>query len=283
MGSHLHWSKDPSIASSTINAKSETAAIKPAFRDPLKLRRCLIPADGFYEWKRRGTAKQPYCFEVDNGELYAFAGIWDGWKNATGQWVKTLSILTTTPNSLTATIHDRMPVILDPDSYNGWLNPTLTNVNAVSELLNPYDARLMRCYPVSTRINHMENDDEECCRSDANSSAFRRFIRGCHYGWDVAQHKISNLVIDYEQQVRKLKKELRESLRNRDKEKIERNKRLITCFETRQIVLRRLADTILYHLFKMENWIPRRMMLEYRIHDIEPDTLRKTVESASVS
>jgi putative SOS response-associated peptidase YedK len=159
-----HWSKDPSIATSTINAKSETAATKPAFRDPLRLRRCLIPADGFYEWKRLGTSKQPYCFEVNKGELFAFAGIWDGWGNATGQWVKTLAILTTTPNTLTASVHDRMPVILDPDKYGLWLDPALTNANVISELLNPYDARLMRCYPVSARINHVENDDEECCR-----------------------------------------------------------------------------------------------------------------------
>jgi len=77
-----NWARDPSIASGTINAKSETAATKPAFRDPLKLRRCLIPADGFYEWKRTATNKQPYCFEVNGGELFAFAGIWDGWKDA---------------------------------------------------------------------------------------------------------------------------------------------------------------------------------------------------------
>src|SRR5262249_23951093 len=114
LGLSPHWPKDASIAASTINAKSETAATKPAFRDPLKLRRCLIPADRFYEWKRMGTAKQPYCFEVNKGELFAFAGIWDGWKDATGQWVKTFSILTTTPNALTASVHDRMPVILDP-------------------------------------------------------------------------------------------------------------------------------------------------------------------------
>jgi hypothetical protein len=116
---------------------------------------------------------------------------------------------------------------------------------------------------------------------DANASAFRRFIRGCHYGWDLAQHKICELIIDYEQQVRKLRQELKESLRNRNKGEIEKKKQLISCVVTRQVVLRRLADTILYHLFKMQNWIPRRMMLEYRIRDIEPDTLRKTVEMAS--
>jgi putative SOS response-associated peptidase YedK len=156
------WARDVSIASGTINAKSETAATKPAFRDPLKFRRCLIPADGFYEWQRRGSAKQPYCLEVSDGELFAFAGLWDGWKNAEGQWIKTCSILTTTPNAVTSAIHDRMPVILDPDSYDLWLDPGLTDAQVVSELLKPYDARLMRAYPVSTRINHVANDDVEC-------------------------------------------------------------------------------------------------------------------------
>jgi putative SOS response-associated peptidase YedK len=158
-----HWAKDPSIASSTINAKSETAATKPAFRDPFKYRRCLIPADAFYEWKRNGTSKQPYCFVVNNGELFAFAGLWDGWKNAEGQLVKSCSILTTTPNAVTSAVHDRMPVILHPDSYGLWLDPGMQNVAAISELLKPFDPSLMRCYPVSTRINHVANDGEECC------------------------------------------------------------------------------------------------------------------------
>jgi putative SOS response-associated peptidase YedK len=111
-----HWAKDASIAMNTINAKSETAATKPAFRDPFRLRRCLIPADGFYEWQRTAASKQPYCFEVGGGELFAFAGLWDGWKDSNGRWVKTCSILTTTPNTVTATVHDRMPVILGPSS-----------------------------------------------------------------------------------------------------------------------------------------------------------------------
>lgn len=95
-----NWAKDPSIAANTINAKSETAATKPAFRDPFKHRRCLIPANGFYEWKKNGVSKQPYCFEINNGELFGFAGLWDGWKNAEGQWIKTCSILTTVPGEL---------------------------------------------------------------------------------------------------------------------------------------------------------------------------------------
>jgi putative SOS response-associated peptidase YedK len=109
-----HWAKDASIASSTINAKSETAATKPAFRDPLKFRRCLIPADGFYEWKRNGASRQPFCFEVSDGGLFAFAGLWDGWRNPEGQWIKTCSILTTVPNAVTAT--RPRPNACDPSS-----------------------------------------------------------------------------------------------------------------------------------------------------------------------
>ena len=97
-------------------------------------------------------------------ELFAFAGLWDRWKDPRGQWIKTCSILTTTPNAVTSTVHDRMPVILNPDAYDVWLDRGFTDVTAASELLKPYDARLMRCYPVSTRINHAVNDDEECCR-----------------------------------------------------------------------------------------------------------------------
>jgi putative SOS response-associated peptidase YedK len=159
-----HWSKDQRIAASTINAKSETAATKPAFRDPLRFRRCLIPADGFYEWKTMEGSKQPFCFEVGDGELFAFAGIWDGWRDSEGQWIKTCSILTTTPNALTSTVHNRMPVILDSDSYDLWLDPGLQNVKAISELLKPYEAIPMRCYPVGSRVNNVQNDDEECSR-----------------------------------------------------------------------------------------------------------------------
>jgi putative SOS response-associated peptidase YedK len=145
-----------------INARSETAATKPAFRDALKSRRCLIPADGFYEWMRTGKAKQPYCFKVNDGELFAFAGLWDRWKDPSGNWVKTCSILTTTPNAITGAVHDRMPVILSPDSYDRWLDPGLNDVSMASDLLKPFDARLMRSFLVSARVNSVANDDEEC-------------------------------------------------------------------------------------------------------------------------
>jgi putative SOS response-associated peptidase YedK len=157
------WAKDSSAAALMINARSETASTKSAFRDALKSRRCLIPADGFYEWKRNGKTRQPYCFEVNEGKLFAFAGIWDRWKDPSGQWVKSCSILTTTPNAVISPVHDRMPVILDPDSYDLWLDPGMTNAAATSELLKPCDGRLMRCFPVSARVNCVANDDEECC------------------------------------------------------------------------------------------------------------------------
>lgn len=162
----LRWGLIPSWAKSLsgspmINARSETAATLPAFRDPLKFRRCLIPADGFYEWRRKGTAKLPFCFEVNDGEIFAFAGIWDRWKDHVGQWIRSCSILTTTPNTVTSVIHDRMPVILDRESYDLWLDPAMNNVEEVSELLKPY-AGTMRCYPVSSRINRVVNDDPAC-------------------------------------------------------------------------------------------------------------------------
>ena len=158
------WAPNPSVAAQMINARSETAGTKPAFREALKSRRCLIPADGFYEWKRDGKTKQPYCFEVNDGELFAFAGLWDRWKNPDGTWIETCSILTTTSNAVTSRVHDRMPVILDPEHYDLWLDPGMTKVEAVSDLLRPCDAHLMRCYPVSMRVNHTANDDEECSR-----------------------------------------------------------------------------------------------------------------------
>ena len=96
--------------------------------------------------------------------MFAFAGLWDGWKDPNGNWIRTCSILTTTPNAVTSAIHDRMPVILHPDCYHLWLDPGMSDAHAISDLLKPYDASQMRCYAVSTRINHVANDDEECSR-----------------------------------------------------------------------------------------------------------------------
>lgn len=143
-----------------INARSEAAATKPAFRDPIRFRRCLIPADGFYEWRRIGTTKQPFCFEVNDGELFAFAGLWDGWRDPSGQWIRSCSILTTAPNIVMSIVHNRMPVILNSSDFDLWLDPGMTDVTAISNLLKPCDPRGMRFYAVSSRINRVANDDE---------------------------------------------------------------------------------------------------------------------------
>jgi putative SOS response-associated peptidase YedK len=156
------WTKDSSGAARMINARSETAMTLPAFRDAFKSRRCIVPADGFYEWEKTGKVKQPYCFEVNDGELFAFAALWDRWKEPSGEFVETCSILTTTPNALTSSIHDRMPVILKREDYDLWLDPGMKDVAVASELLKPFDAALMKSYPVGTRLNNAGNDDAEC-------------------------------------------------------------------------------------------------------------------------
>jgi putative SOS response-associated peptidase YedK len=156
------WAKDMSDAARKINARSETAATLPAFRDALKSRRCLVPADGFYEWQRTDGQKQPYCFEVNDGELFAFAGLWERWKKPDGEWVKTFTVVTTTPNAVTSLVHDRMPVILDRADYDLWLDPAMTKVEVVIDMLKPYRADLMRSYPVSQRVNRVANDDADC-------------------------------------------------------------------------------------------------------------------------
>ncbi len=115
--------------------------------------------------KKTGKTKQPYCFEVNEGKLFAFAGLWDRWKNPAGEWIRSCSILTTAPNAVTAPVHDRMPVILDPGDYNLWLDPGMNDAAAASELLRPFDARLMRFYAVSAQINNAKHDDAESARA----------------------------------------------------------------------------------------------------------------------
>jgi putative SOS response-associated peptidase YedK len=156
------WTNDPAAGYKMINARSETAATMPSFREPFRLQRCLIPADGFYEWKRAGKEKLPFCFTLADEGVFAFAGIWDRWKNPQGQWIETCSILTTTPNELVRDIHDRMPVILAPDVYDVWLDPSFHKVPDLLTLLKPYPAEAMRRCRVSQRVNQVKNDDAEC-------------------------------------------------------------------------------------------------------------------------
>lgn len=156
------WSKDASVGYKMINARAETVAEKPAFREPFRNRRCLIPVDGFYEWKEEGKSKQPYHFGMADNSLFAFAGLWDRWKNPQGDVIETCSIITTTPNALLADVHDRMPAILPLSNYDLWLDPGFKNTGDLKELLRPFDAGRMRRYPVSTRVNLVKNDDPDC-------------------------------------------------------------------------------------------------------------------------
>ena len=162
-----YWAKDPSIGFKTINSMSETAAEKPAFRDAMRRRRCLVPADAFYEWKKLGPKeKQPYSFGMKDDSTFAFAGLWEHWRdpaNASAV-VETCTILTTKPNLLVADVHDRMPVMLKAEDYDLWLDPGMTDAMRVADCLKPFDPRLMKKYPVGTRVNRAENDDQECAR-----------------------------------------------------------------------------------------------------------------------
>ena len=166
------WAKDASVGHKMINARSETVAEKPAFRDPFRTQRCLIPANGFYEWSRHKKTKQPFHFGMRDDSLFAFAGIWDRWNDAQGGFVETCSILTTTPNSLLLDVHDRMPVILEPTDYELWLDPAFRNLSAVSEMLKPFNPDLMKRHPVTSRVNAPTNDDPECSAEAPLKSAF---------------------------------------------------------------------------------------------------------------
>ena len=160
-----YWAKDPNIGSKLINARAETAAEKPAFREALLRRRCIVPCDGFYEWKREGKLKRPFCITVDDGALFGMAGLWERWKAPDGKMVESCAIVTTTPNDLVAELHDRMPAILSEEAYELWLDPGFKDVATLSEVLSPFDARRMRKYEVSDRVNRVENDDPACAEA----------------------------------------------------------------------------------------------------------------------
>jgi putative SOS response-associated peptidase YedK len=163
------WASDASMGFRTINARSETVVSKPAFRDAFSSRRCLLPADGFFEWRRSGREKQPFHFGMQDDSLFAFAGLWDQWRDPAGAVIESCSILTTTPNALLADMHDRMPVILRPENYDLWLDTGFKDAKALAEVLVPFDAAQMRCFPVSSRINAVANDDPDCVVPRYNS------------------------------------------------------------------------------------------------------------------
>jgi putative SOS response-associated peptidase YedK len=152
-----YWAKDAAIGVKMINAKSETLAEKPAFKSALQKRRCLIPANGFYEWEKAGKSKIPHRFFLESEELFAFAGLWESWKDPSGIILRTFTIITTTPNELVSPIHDRMPVILDPDFEKHWLDAQVP-VEDLLEMLRPYPAQKMKQYRVSEKVNNVRNN-----------------------------------------------------------------------------------------------------------------------------
>jgi putative SOS response-associated peptidase YedK len=153
------WEKDPAVGNRMINARVETAASKPAFREAFHLRRCLIPTNGFYEWESRSGVKQAFVIRRKDGHPFALGGLWDRWDG--GEPLETCTILTTEPNEVVRPIHDRMPLILPPEAYELWLNPRVDEVRALKRFLGPVSAQDLEAVPISSRVNAPENDDPE--------------------------------------------------------------------------------------------------------------------------
>jgi putative SOS response-associated peptidase YedK len=153
------WSKDGTTASLLFNARADTAAEKPSFRGAMRHRRCLVPADGFYEWRRSGKDRQAFLIRRRDGGPFAFAGLWENWMGADGSEIDTGAILTTTPNRLMARIHDRMPVILPPERWTEWLDVANRRPADVASFLEPAPDALLEAVPVSERVNTVGNDD----------------------------------------------------------------------------------------------------------------------------
>jgi putative SOS response-associated peptidase YedK len=153
------WAKDPTIGSRMINARSETAAEKPSFKAALKYRRCLVPADGFYEWQKQNSGKRPVRIQLADGGLFAIAGLWEHWQSPDGSEIESCTLLTTEPNELLQAVHNRMPVILPPEAWELWLDPAAQHPGEVEHLLRPFPAEAMAYYPISSRVNNPINDD----------------------------------------------------------------------------------------------------------------------------
>lgn len=159
------WAKDPKIGYKLINARAETVSEKPSFRVAFQQRRCLIPADGFYEWQQveGSRQKQPYFIGLQDDERpFAFAGLYERWESPDGDTIYTCTIVTTAANDLVAPIHDRMPVILAPQEYARWIDPGFSEIDGLQAMLDPYPAAEMIMYPVSSLVNSPKNDRPEC-------------------------------------------------------------------------------------------------------------------------
>jgi putative SOS response-associated peptidase YedK len=155
------WAGDIKIGHRLINARGETVSEKPSFRAAFRKRRCLIPADGFYEWLHTGSTKQPMFLQLTGATLFSFAGLWESWTGPDGSRLESCTIITTKPNALIRHVHDRMPVILHPDQYDSWLQE-ITPPPVLQKMLSPYPAEGMEMYPVSQAVNSPKNDTPAC-------------------------------------------------------------------------------------------------------------------------
>ncbi len=151
------WAKDPQIGNRMINARAETVHEKPSFRSAFKDRRCLILADGFYEWQKTDNGKQPFYIHMKDGSPFAFAGLWETWKN--GEELRSCAIITTDANDLMNAIHHRMPVVLHPENYEVWLDPDFDEKDSLKDLLKPFPSEEMEAYMVSRRVNKPSNNE----------------------------------------------------------------------------------------------------------------------------
>jgi len=158
------WAKDPRIGYRLINARAETLANRSSFCDSFRKRRCLVLADGFFEWKNESGVKTPIYIRLRSGEPFAFAGLWDCWQPPNSAEIRTCTIITTEPNELVASIHDRMPLILLPVNHDAWLDPNRSEPRELRRLFQPFPHEWMEAYPVSRLVNHPENDCPECIR-----------------------------------------------------------------------------------------------------------------------
>ncbi|MCK6258420.1 SOS response-associated peptidase [Fictibacillus sp. KIGAM418] len=155
------WAKDPKIGYKMINARAETVDEKASFRGPLKNKRCLVIADGFFEWKREDKQKQPFHIRLKNRKPFAFAGLWDQWEQ-NGEVITSCTHITTRPNALMKDLHDRMPVILTKEAEESWLDPSIQDNEYLKSLLTPYDSEQMEAFEVSPVVNSPRNDVKDC-------------------------------------------------------------------------------------------------------------------------
>ncbi len=156
------WASDDRLGSKMINARAETLLEKTSFKTLIRRKRAIVPADGFYEWKKHGDKKQPMRITLKDGSIFSMAALYDTWTSPDGRKISTCTIITTTPNNLMADIHDRMPVILRPEDEVSWLNRNNDDVSQLTSLLTPYPAAAMKAYPVSPIVGNVKNDTAQC-------------------------------------------------------------------------------------------------------------------------